>query len=126
MCIRDSTNGSCHIGGATIFDKNGSEVWSYGKGGGGGHQQEHHDLFADLRKGKRPNEAVYGAMSTMTSILGRMATYSGKEISMEDALASQVVVSPIDKFTSMDDTPPVLPNDDMTYEIPMPGSYKVL
>lgn len=120
------SNGSCHIGGAKIFDKDGNETWAYGRGGRGGHQQEHHDLFADLRKGKRPNEAVYGAMSTMTSILGRMATYSGKEISMEDALASEVVVSPIDKFTSMDDTPPVLPNDDMTYDIPMPGSFKVL
>ena len=65
-------------------------------------------------------------MSTMTSILGRMCTYSGKEISMEEALASNVVISPIDKFTSMTDTPPVLPNDDMTYNIPMPGETVVL
>lgn len=130
------SKGSCHIGKGVIFDPKGKEVWRYkhdaatdplDKGRGrSGHQQEHHDLFADFRKGDRPNEAEYGAMSTMTSILGRMATYSGKEISMEDALASEVVISPIDKFTSMTDTPPVLPNDDMTYNIPMPGSTKVL
>ncbi|MFY9253155.1 MAG: Gfo/Idh/MocA family oxidoreductase [Fuerstiella sp.] len=120
------SNGSCHIGGAVIFDKNGNETWSYGKGGRNGHQQEHHDLFGDFRAGKRPNEGEYGAMSTMTAILGRMCTYSGKEIKMADALASELVVSPIDKYTSMTDTPPVLPNDDMTYNIPMPGITKVM
>ena len=120
------SNGSCHIGGARIFDTKGNETWAFGSGGRGGHQQEHHDLFGDLRAGKRPNEGEYGAMSTMTSILGRMATYSGKEISMADALASKVVISPIDKFTSMQDVPPVLPNEDLTYNIPMPGATKVL
>lgn len=120
------SNGTCHIGRGIIFDKNGNETWSYGKGGRGGHQEEHHDLFRDFRAGKRPNEAEYGAMSTMTSILGRMCTYSGQEISMKDALASQVVTSPIDQFTSMSDTPPVLPNEDMTYNIPTPGVTKVL
>ncbi len=120
------SNGSCHIGAARLFDKKGNETWSYGKGGRNGHQQEHHDLFADFRGGKRPNEGEYGAMSTMTSILGRMCTYSGQEIKMADALASELVISPIDKFTSMTDTPPVLPNDDMTYNIPMPGITKVM
>ena len=120
------SNGSCHIGGAKIFDKNGNETWAYGRGGRGGHQQEHHDLFADLRAGKRPNEGEYGAHSTMTSIFGRMCTYSGKEITWDDAINSEVVVSPIDQFTSMTDTPPVLPNEDMTYNIPMPGITKVL
>ena len=120
------SNGSCNIGKATLFDKNGEVTWKFGKRGGRGHQEEHHDLFRDFRAGKRPNEAEYGAMSTMTAILGRMCTYSGKEIKMADALKSEVVVSPIDQFTSMSDTPPVVPNDDMSYNIPVPGEFKVL
>lgn len=120
------TKGSSHIGRAQIFKPNGDLAWEYGRGGRGGHQQEHHDLFADLRAGKRPNEGEYGAKSTMTSILGRMCTYSGKEITWDDAINSEVVISPIDQFTNMQDTPPVLPNEDMTYKIPMPGSTKVL
>ncbi|APZ90970.1 Gfo/Idh/MocA family protein [Fuerstiella marisgermanici] len=120
------SNGSCHIGKAQIFDSKGNETWSYGRGGRDGHQQEHHDLFADLRAGKLPNEGEYGATSTMTSILGRMCTYSGQEISWEDAWNSDVVISPIDKFTGMSDTPPVLPNEDMTYPIAMPGQTKVI
>ncbi|MEM7315437.1 MAG: Gfo/Idh/MocA family oxidoreductase, partial [Planctomycetota bacterium] len=119
------TKGTANIGGATIKDAAGENLWQYGKGGGGGHQQEHHDLFADLRKGIIPNEGEYGAMSTMTSILGRMATYSGKNISMKDALERGLTISPIDQFTSFDDTPPVLPNDDMTYPVPVPGKYKI-
>ena len=120
------SNGSCHIGKAVIFDKNGNETWSYGRGGRGGHQQEHHDLFADLRAGKRPNEGEYGAHSTMTSILGRMCTYSGKEITWDDAINSKRIISPIDEFTNMEDEPPVKPNEDLSYSIPMPGTTKVL
>ncbi|MEZ6130894.1 MAG: Gfo/Idh/MocA family oxidoreductase [Planctomycetaceae bacterium] len=126
------SKGSCHIGGARIFDPKGKEVWRFEPNentpgrGRNGHQQEHHDLFADLRAGKMPNEGEYGALSTMTSILGRMATYSGQEISMKDALASEIVISPIDQFTSMNDVPPVQPDENMTYKIPMPGQTKVL
>ncbi|MEZ6121765.1 MAG: Gfo/Idh/MocA family oxidoreductase [Planctomycetaceae bacterium] len=126
------SKGSCHIGAAKIFDPKGNLTWEFkptadtpGRGRNG-HQQEHHDLFADFRSGKRPNEGEYGAMSTMTSILGRMCSYSGQEIKMADALASELVISPIDQFTSMQDTPPVLPNEDMSYNIPMPGITKVL
>ena len=60
--------------------RKGTRSTATGRGGGGGHQQEHHDLFADIRKGIIPNEGEYGALSSMTSILGRMATYSGQEI----------------------------------------------
>ncbi|MCA9049364.1 MAG: Gfo/Idh/MocA family oxidoreductase [Planctomycetaceae bacterium] len=120
------SKGSCHIGGAKIFDEKGNLTWEYGKGGRDGHQQEHHDLFADFRGGKRPNEGEYGAHSTMTSILGRMCTYSGQVINWDDAINSELVISPIDKFTSMSDQPPVLPNDDLSYNIPMPGTTKVL
>ena len=115
------TKGNCNIGGAVIRDLQGQELWKFGRGGAGGHQQEHHDLFADLRAGVLPNEGEYGAMSTMTSILGRMATYSGKEISMDDALNSKLVISPVDKFANFDGTPPTVPDGDGNYPVPVPG-----
>ncbi len=116
------SKGTADISGAKIYDLDGKNTWSYGKGGRGGHQEEHHDLFADLRAGRRPQEGEYGAMSTMTSILGRMASYSGKAIKMEDALNSKISLAPIETYTSFDDTAPVLPNKDGFYPIPMPGS----
>ena len=83
-------------------------------------------MFAALRRGDIPNEAEYGAYSSMTSILGRMATYSGQEIKWADALASKTRISPVETFHSFTDTPPIVPNADLTYTIPMPGVTKVL
>ena len=115
------SRGWCQIDNAEIYNGSSQPDWEYGKGGRGGHQQEHHDLFADLRAGKIPNEGDYGAMSTMTSVLGRMATYSGKEIKMDDALASDLVISPVDQYNSFADVPPVTPDTQGRYPIPAPG-----
>ncbi|MCH2212507.1 MAG: Gfo/Idh/MocA family oxidoreductase [Fuerstiella sp.] len=120
------SQGAVDFGGAKIFDAKGRQVWEYGSGGRGGHQQEHHDLFADLRAGNRPNEAVYGAKSSMTSILGRMVTYSGQEMTWDQALHSDHRLADVDSYHSYSDTPPVLPKDDMTYQIPVPGNHQVL
>ncbi|MGV2334034.1 MAG UNVERIFIED_CONTAM: hypothetical protein LVR18_07900 [Planctomycetaceae bacterium] len=62
----------------------------------------------------------------MTSILGRMATYSGREVSWAEALNSNLVISPVEKFTSFNDTPPIVPNAELVYPIPTPGVTKVL
>ena len=119
------SKGYANIGGATILDNDGNKVWSFGQGGGGGHQQEHHDLFADLRAGKIPNEGEYGAKSTMTAIFGRMLTYCGKELTWDEAINSKVDLGVRD-FASFDDTPPVLPGEDGRYALPVPGSTKVV
>jgi len=120
------SKGSCDIGGAKIFDSKGNQTWAYGEGGADGHQQEHHDLFADLRKGILPNEGEYGAHSTMTSIFGRMATYSGQELTWDEAYNSEVTLGDIDSYTGFEDTPPVVPNDDGSYSIPAPGRVQVI
>lgn len=90
-------------------------------GGGGGHQQEHHDLFRELRAGNRPNEGDYGAYSTMTAIMGRMATYSGKMVTWDDALHSEIELAPFSEYDSMDNEPPVLPDENGNYPVPIPG-----
>ena len=91
------------------------------KGVPGGHQQEHHDLFKDLRNGKIPNEGEYGALSTMTAIFGRMATYSGKEISWDQALNSKLTHCEVEKLKDFNSAPPIKPNMDGEYEVPVPG-----
>ena len=105
-----------------IYKPNGELVWSYGRGGGGGHQEEHYDLFAALRRGELPTEGDYGAKSTMTSILGRMATYSGQVVKWEDAINSDIALADFDSLTSFEDTAPVQPDPDGKYPVPVPGS----
>ena len=128
------SKGYADISGGKIYDAKGDLAWSYGSGGRNGHQEEHHDLFAALRNGERPNEGDNGAHSTMTAIFGRMATYSGKELSYDDAFKSEIALADFDKLTSFDDEAPVKPNpeavekqaENSPYVIPMPGSTKTV
>jgi hypothetical protein len=52
------------------------------------------DLVAALLAGQPYNEAGAGAESTMTAILGRMATYSGKMIDWDTAASSKLDLAP--------------------------------
>jgi len=87
-------------------------------------QQEHDDLFAAIRRGDAYSEAENGAHSTMTAILGRMATYSGKIVKWDDAINSQIDLSPsVYDFAA---APPVVPDSDGKYPVPVPGKTKVV
>ena len=115
------TKGSANISAGQIFDASGKEIWQ-ADGKKGGHQQEQTDLFADLRNGIIAEEGEYGALSTMTSIFGRMATYSGKEIFWEDAFNSNITLANVDDMADMQDNPPVKPIGPDEYATPTPGA----
>ena len=99
-------------------------AWRYAGPKTNPYQVEHDRLFEAIRAGKPFNEAETGAISTMTAILGRMATYSGKVVSWDDALGSQISLAP-DRY-DFDATPPVLPGEDGIYPCAVPGVTKVV
>jgi predicted dehydrogenase len=88
------------------------------------YQVEHDVLFDAVRNNKDFNEAVNGAHSTMTAILGRMATYSGQMVKWDAAINSKVSIMPT-KF-DFNAPPPTLPDANGRYPIPMPGTTQVL
>jgi myo-inositol 2-dehydrogenase/D-chiro-inositol 1-dehydrogenase len=88
------------------------------------HHQEHHDMFAALRRGEVYNEADYGAASTFTAILGRMATYSGKIVRWDEALKTGEDLSPASYDFAA--TPPVVPDANGFYPVPVPGKTEVM
>ncbi len=114
------TKGSADISGGKIYDASGERIWQT-KAARGGHQQEHHDLFADLWAGRRPNEGDYGAQSTMTAIFGRMAAYSGQAMRWEEMLDCESALADVDQLTALDAAPPVLPDADGDYPVAVPG-----
>jgi hypothetical protein len=62
----------------------------------------------------------------MAGILGRMAAESGKMVTWDEALASNLELAPgLDQLT-MDSAAPVLPDAQGRYPVAMPGSTKVL
>jgi predicted dehydrogenase len=87
-----------------------------------GHQQEHFDLFAAIDAGRPYNEGDFGITSTMTAILGRMATYSGQVVTWEDAMKSETDLGP--KRYSWDAEAPITPGPDHLYACATPGTTK--
>ncbi len=101
-----------------------NQIWEYKGPGGNAYQVEHDMLFEAIRRDKPYNETQRCAYASMTGILGRMAAESGKEITWEKALASDLVLA-LDDFT-MESDPPVEPDAQGSYPIAMPGFTKVL
>lgn len=100
------------------------EGWKFAGPKGNPYQVEHDDLFAAIRAGTPYNEADSGARSTMTAILGRMATYSGKEVHWDQASASNLSVMPTE-YTWTAKTPTV-PGADGLYSHATPGVTRVV
>lgn len=109
-----------------ITDRAGNSVWSYKKEEPiiDPYQREHDDLFGAIAFNNDYNEAERGAKSTMTAIMGRMAGYSGDLMKWDEALASEVRMSKLP--TSLQDEPPVKPDETGTYPLPVPGKYKAI
>jgi predicted dehydrogenase len=89
-----------------------------------GHQIEMDDLFAAWVGGKSYNEADWAADSTMSAILGRMATYSGKQLAWDDAIASNLDYAP--ERLAWDAEPRTKPGPGGTYSCATPGVTKAL
>ena len=56
--------------------------------------QEHRDLIRSIVEGPRLNEARAVAESTLTAIMGRMSAYTGQTVTWEQAMSSQLDLSP--------------------------------
>jgi predicted dehydrogenase len=87
------------INGTSVFtDHDGKTIWEYSQGKTRRdvdmYQQEHNDLFTSIRAGKPINDGDFMAKSTLMAIMGRMATYTGKNISWEMAWNSKEDLSP--------------------------------
>ena len=106
--------------GSKLFRITGPNPWELRlKQGEDGHQLEHFPLLDAIRNNTPYNELEAAAMSTMTAIMGRMATYSGKLVEWEDAFNSRLQLMP-EKVT-WDMVPPVVPDADGNYPVATPG-----
>lgn len=89
-----------------------------------GHQLEMDDLFAALRAGQPYNEGDFGAEASMTAILGRMATYSGRVVRWDEAIQSTLDLSP--ERLAWDAQPKPRPGPDGLYPCAIPGVTRAL
>lgn len=107
-----------------IFDHNGKVLWEYeypkNKQGESTNQvkvspyvQEHIHLVTSIRTNKPYNEAEQTALSTLTAIMARESAYSGKKVSWDEIMNSDLRLGP----TEYD-----IGSVNMEFPIPKPGS----
>jgi predicted dehydrogenase len=107
-----------------ITDHDGKSLFKYDSNGDESpYQIEHNQLFESIRNGGVINNAEYGAKATLTAIMGRMATYTGKEITWDQALNSKQILVPDD--LDWNSSPPIMPDSKGRYAIPVPGLTKI-
>lgn len=85
-----------------------------------GHQLEHYPLMAAIRNNTDYNEAERGAMSSLTAVMGRIATWTGQVIESKQVLDSQVSLMP--EKLAWDALPKSLPGPDGLYPVAVPGN----
>lgn len=118
------TKGKVFCADARITDHKGKVIYQFDKTKENQpYQNEHDELFAAVAKGEyKFHDAERGAKSTMTSLLGRMATYSGQVIEWDKAINSGINIMP--KVYAFDAEPPVLPDANGLYPVAVPGVTK--
>ncbi|HEY4338188.1 MAG TPA: Gfo/Idh/MocA family oxidoreductase [Puia sp.] len=118
------TKGKVFCDEARITDTKGNTIYQFDKSKENQpYQNEHDELFAAIAKGEYKFwDAERGAKSSMTSILGRLATYSGQQIEWDKALGSGMNIMPT--AYAFDATPPVLPDANGLYPVAVPGQFK--
>lgn len=117
---------SANTNSGKLWDTKGNVLFNHpGKGDPNPYQTEHDELFEAIDKAQyKFADAERVAKSTMTSILGRYATYSGKEVSWDEALNSQINLMP--NTLSWEAMPKVLPDSEGLYPFAIPGKSKVV
>lgn len=102
----------------------GDDKWRYREESSNPYDQEHIDLMDAIVNDKPFNEGHYGATSSFTAVLGRMATYSGKLVTWDEAVEKGPNEMP--ETLAWDANPPVLPDANGSYEhaVAVPGVYK--
>jgi predicted dehydrogenase len=74
----------------------GATDWTYAGEQPNPYRQEHADLVASIRRGRPVNEGRRAAETTLTAILGREATYTGRELTWDEVLHADQRLVPDD------------------------------
>lgn len=83
------TDGTCTIGRGPVPRIEGKTNWTWNGQKYDMYQREHDVLFAAIRRNQPINDGKRMATSTLLAMMGRMAAYSGQQLTWDQALNSQ-------------------------------------
>jgi len=88
------TDGTCTIGRGPTPKIEGKTNWTWTGQKYDMYQREHDLLFASIRKNQPINDGKRLATSTLLAIMGRMAAYTGQQVTWDEALNSKEKLYP--------------------------------
>ena len=88
------TKGSATIGRGPLPRIEGQKKWTFQGTKYDMYQAEHDALFASIRQGKPLNDGARMVTSTMLAIMGRMAAYTGQQVTWDQAMNSKERLGP--------------------------------
>lgn len=111
----------------TIHNAAGEEIYSYeypvndqgeptGRVAVSPYDQEHIDMVTAIRTNKPINEAEFTAKSTLAAIMGRISAYTGKEVTWDEMMSSDLRLGPDTVLLEFG------PSDLINSEVPVPGT----
>lgn len=105
------TKGILTVGRGRVPVIEGETHWRYDGPPANMYQTEHDELFASIRQGKPINDGTRMAHTTLMAVMGRMAAYTGQEVTWEQALNSQQSLVPdtLDWDTKIEQPPLAVP-----------------
>jgi predicted dehydrogenase len=110
------TKGVADVFGHKLTDHSGKELWHHDGKATNMYDAEHIELFKSIRENRPINNGVYMCRSTMLAIMGRMAAYTGQNVTWEQAMNSTESLSP-EKYDWFDVPTPA---------VAMPGITKLI
>lgn len=105
------TTGVCTIGRGPVPEITGEHPWRYEGPTNAMHQTEQNEFLASIRSGKPIHDGRRMAYTSLMAVMGRMAAYTGQEVTWEQAFHSQESLVPeeLSWDTRIELTPPPMP-----------------
>jgi predicted dehydrogenase len=117
------TKGVCHLGACKIEGEN---AWTFPGPGNNAYEAEQKALIDSVREGKPINSGYHMANSTMSTVMGQIACYTGKPTNWADVVKSDLQFGPPPDTASFDTPPPVTPDATGRYPLLIPGVTKLI
>jgi predicted dehydrogenase len=89
------------------------------------YQNEWNVLIAAIQNGTPHNEVDDGVRTSLVTSMGRMAAHTGQEISYDQILNGDHEFAPGVAELTFDSKAPLLPDENGSYPVPMPGQKKL-
>jgi myo-inositol 2-dehydrogenase/D-chiro-inositol 1-dehydrogenase len=104
------TEGQALILKNALYDRAGETTWRYRGEKPSMYRLEHQAFFKSIRSGKGMNNGSYMCNSTMIGLMGRMAAYTGKDVTWDEVYNSQERLGPAEyAWGDMPESPVAMP-----------------